>query len=157
MTPPPTLRTRRGPLSPRPARRRALWRFPERTGDSREAPDTGAVSVELVIATPLLITMLLVVIQYALWAHASHIAATAARRGADAARAYGATPTAGSDAAQITLDQLGDTVLTATHVQLDARPETVTITVTGTAVSLLPGISLPVTGHATGTVERFTP
>ncbi|WP_157904333.1 hypothetical protein [Parafrankia soli] len=37
------------------------------------------------------------------------------------------------------------------------RPETVTITVTGTAVSLLPGVSLPVTGHATETVERFTP
>ncbi|OHV23986.1 hypothetical protein BBK14_23690 [Parafrankia soli] len=121
MTPPPTLHTWPGPLSPRSARRRALGRSPERTSDSREAPDTGAVSVELVIATPLLITMLLVVVQYALWAHASHIAATAARRGADAARVYGATPTAGSDAAQITLDQLGDTVLTATHIRLDAR------------------------------------
>ncbi|WP_018504999.1 TadE family protein [Parafrankia discariae] len=131
-------------------------RGPQNLARRRESRDGGAVSVELVIATPLLITMLLVVIQYALWAHASHVAATAARRGADAARAYGATPTAGPDAAQIILDQLGDTVLTDTHIQLDTRPETITITITGTAISLLPGISLPVTGHATGTRERFT-
>ncbi|WP_018640271.1 TadE/TadG family type IV pilus assembly protein [Parafrankia elaeagni] len=147
----PSHRRRAG--SPVPAQAHPQVRRPTR----RSSRDAGAVSVELVIATPLLMTMLLLVVQYALWAHASHIAATAARRGADAARAYGAPPTAGPDSAQITLDQLGDRVLTGTHIQLDAHPDTVTLTITGSAISLLPGFSLPVTGHATGAVERLAP
>ncbi|MBE3204734.1 TadE family protein [Parafrankia irregularis] len=150
-----------GPLPRRLARRRARQAAPPAPGRGgaagRGSRDAGAASVELVIATPLLITMLLVVIQFALWAHASHVAASAARGGADAARVYGAAPTAGDDAARLILAQLGGTVLTGTGVQLDRRPETVTVTVTGNAVSLLPGISLPVTGHATGTLERPTP
>jgi Flp pilus assembly protein TadG len=43
--------------------------------------DRGAVSVELVLATPLLLLMLLAIVQFALWSHATHIAQAAASQG----------------------------------------------------------------------------
>src|SRR4051794_21902947 len=53
--------------------------------------DRGAVTVELVIATPLLLLMLLAIVQFALWSHATHIAQAAASQGLAAARVQNGT------------------------------------------------------------------
>src|SRR5579875_525372 len=73
--------------------------------------ERGAVSAELVIATPLLLLLIMAVIQFALWEHAEHIAAAVAQQGVSVARLQGETAGAGQNQAQSVLDQLGPTVL----------------------------------------------
>ncbi len=81
--------------------------------------DRGSVSVELVIATPLLLFMLLAIIQFALWSHATHIAQAAASQGLAAARAQDGTAAAGAAGALQMLDQLDSGPLTGASVTAD--------------------------------------
>src|SRR5829696_7992721 len=57
-----------------------------RTGPGLTASDRGSVSAELVIAMPLLMLLILLIAQFALWAHATHIAQASAAQGLAAAR-----------------------------------------------------------------------
>jgi Flp pilus assembly protein TadG len=72
----------------------------------------GAVSAELVIATPLLLLLIMGVIQFALWEHAEHIATAVAQQGVAVGRLQDQTAAAGQQEAQSVLDQLGPSVLT---------------------------------------------
>lgn len=119
--------------------------------------DRGSVSVELVIATPLLLLMLLAIVQFALWSHATHIAQAAASQGLAAARAQDGTVAAGSASAQQMLDQLGHGPLTNTSVEVERGAETTSVRVVGDASALIPFVRLPVHAEAAGAVERFVP
>lgn len=117
--------------------------------------DRGAVSTELVIATPLLMLLLLVIVQVALWSHATHIAQAAASQGLATARVQDGTAAAGVTSAQHLLDQLADGPLTNPTVNADRTPTTASVHIRGTATSLLPFLTLPVTADAAGPVERW--
>ena len=123
------------------------------------APDKerGAVTAELVVATPLLLLLVLGVIQFALWAHAEHVVTAAAQEGARAARLQGGTAAAGQTEAQTFLAQLGGHVVREPSViaQRDAR--VVRVEVEGTAEAVIPFLRLPVRAVSTGPVEAFTP
>jgi hypothetical protein len=121
------------------------------------AGDRGSVSAELVIATPLLLLMLLVIVQFALWSHATHIAQAAASQGLAAARAQAGTAAAGSASAQQMLDQLARGPLTGTSISADRTATSASIRISGTATSVIPFLSLPVHAEAVGPVERFVP
>lgn len=124
---------------------------PER---KREEEERGSVSVELVVATPLMLLLVMLVVQFALWAHATHVAQAAANAGVQATRAYTSTARAGHDNAMTILDQLAGTVLTGTHVDARLDATTATVTVTGQAVAVLPGLHLPVRASVTAPRER---
>ncbi|WP_228769809.1 TadE/TadG family type IV pilus assembly protein [Actinokineospora alba] len=119
--------------------------------------ERGAVSAELVVATPLLLLMLLAIVQLALWSHATHIAQAAASQGLAVARAQSGTAAAGSASAQQMLDQLARGPLTGAAVATDRTTTTVSIRITGTATSVIPFLSLPVHAEAVGPVERWVP
>ena len=119
--------------------------------------DRGSVSVELVIATPLLLWMLLAIVQFALWSHATHIAQAAASQGLAAARVQGATTAAGNAGAQRMLDQLGQGPLTDTSVTSGRTADSASVVVTGVASSVIPFLRLPVHAEALGPLERFVP
>lgn len=119
--------------------------------------ERGAVSVELVIATPLLLFLLLAIVQFALWSHATHIAQAAASQGLADARAQGGTAAAGTASAQELLDQLGRGPLSDTHVTTTRGAEIASVRITGTATSVIPLLDLPVHAEASGPVERFVP
>lgn len=136
--------------------------MPPRPGAARRlrralAGDRGSVSAELVIATPLLLLMLLVIVQFALWSHATHIAQAAASQGLAAARAQGGTAAAGSASAQQMLDQLARGPLTGPSVNADRAATSASIRISGTATSVIPFLHLPVHAEAVGPVERFVP
>jgi Flp pilus assembly protein TadG len=114
--------------------------------------DRGSVSVELVVATPLMLLLIMMVGQFAMWAHATHIAQAAANSGVQSARAYTSTADAGRTQATSVLDQLAGTVLTDAHVEARRDATTATVTVTGDAVAVLPGLNLPV--HVSVTAPR---
>lgn len=119
--------------------------------------DRGAVSAELVIATPLLLLILLAIVQFALWSHATHIAQAAAAQGLAVARAQHGTAAAGTASAQQLLDQLAQGPLTGTNVVAERGAESASVRVSGTATSVFPFLSLPVHAEAAGPVERFVP
>jgi Flp pilus assembly protein TadG len=119
--------------------------------------DRGSVSAELVIATPLLLFMVMAIVQFALWSHATHIAQAAAAQGLATARVQDATAAQGDAAVRHLLDQLGHGPLTHARIDATRNGDAVTIRVTGDTTAVIPLLHLPVHAEATGPVERFIP
>ena len=132
-----------------PARRRVVGRILGR--DER-----GAVSAELVIATPLLLLLIMGVIQFALWEHAEHVAAAVAQQGVAVGRLQGESAQAGEQQAQTVLDQLGSSVLTGAKVAATRTNLATTVTVTGHAESIVGLFTLPVRATASGPTETYS-
>ncbi|SDN05862.1 TadE family protein [Allokutzneria albata] len=118
--------------------------------------ENGSATVELVIAAPLVMLMVTLAFQIAVWAHATHIARAAATTGLAAARVVDATASHGEAAAQRVLDQLGAGPLRASRVALTRGQREVVVRVSGTATNILPGLRLPVRAEAAGPVQRLT-
>ena len=118
--------------------------------------ERGAVSAELVIATPLLLLLIMGVIQFALWEHAEHIATAVAQQGVAVGRLQDESAAAGQQQAQTVLDQLGPSVLTGTTITATRTEQMTTVTVTGRAESIIGLFSLPVKAIAAGGTENYT-
>lgn len=116
----------------------------------------GAVSAELVIATPLLLLLIMGVIQFALWQHATHVAGAVAQQGLAVGRLQGETAAAGQSEAQSVLDQLGSGVLVDSNITATRTGTTTTVVVTGHAESVVGLFSLPVKATATGPTEIYS-
>jgi hypothetical protein len=101
--------------------------------------------------------MLMLIVQFALWSHAAHVAQAAATEGLAAARSRSGTDIEGVRAAGRMLDQLAGGPLVAPSVQATRDATTATVTVSGTVTSVVPLVVLPVRAHVAGPVERFTP
>lgn len=106
---------------------------------------------------PLLFTIVLLLAQVTIWAHASHIAQATAARALAAARADGGTIAAGQAQAQATLDQLGRASLTSPQVMVTRDAQTATVHVHGTAAGVIPGLRLGIDADAAGPVEQRRP
>jgi Flp pilus assembly protein TadG len=117
--------------------------------------ERGAGTVELVLATPLLMLLLMGIVQFAVWSHASHVAQAAAAQGLAAARVTDGTPADGHTAATEFLAQLADGPLQDGTVDVTRDPATVTVRISGTAAQVVPFLQLPVHAEAAGPVERF--
>ena len=78
--------------------------------------ERGSATAELVIATPLLLLLILGIVQFALWEHATHVAQAVAEQGLSAGRVQGGTDQAASAEAQRMLGQLGSGVLVHPNV-----------------------------------------
>ena len=124
--------------------RECRQRCGRRLGRARAHDERGAVSAELVIATPLLLLLVMGVIQFALWQHAEHIASAVAQQGVSVGRLQGETAAAGKNEAQSVLNQLGSTVLVDSNIAATRTAATTTVTVTGHAESILGIFSLPI-------------
>lgn len=119
--------------------------------------DCGAATTELVIATPLLLLLILLVAQFAMWQHAVHVADAAAQEGAKAARLEGGTPADGAARAREFLTQLSPTILVHPQVAARRTADTVRVEVSGQAVMVVPGMRLPVRAASQGVREFFRP
>lgn len=131
---------------PHPGRRRDVLRG-----------EDGSVSLELTVATPLLLFALLAIVQFALWSHATHIAQAAASQGLAAARVEGGGTSQGNAAARHMLDQLGTGPLVGGHVDVQRGADSASVRITGTAAAVIPFLHLPVHAEAAGPVERWLP
>jgi Flp pilus assembly protein TadG len=145
---------RQGSTAPtrRPRRRRLhLLRRPSSWGDER-----GSVSAELVVATPLLLLLIMSVVQFAIWEHATHVADAVAQQGLAVGRLQGGTAAAGKAEAQNVLNQLGSGVLVSPDITATKTAATTTLVVTGRAESIVGLFSLPVKATAVGPSEAYT-
>lgn len=129
-----------------------------RPGRLRGHREGGSVSLEIAVLVPAVLVAVFGLVQGALVIHARHIALAAASEGLAADVVRGAVDGAGRRAATgFVAAAGGDDVLRQVRVEVDRSPDTASVTVTGRALSLLPGVSgWTVHQTASGPVERFT-
>lgn len=133
-------------LAGRGGRRWAPWR---RNGDR------GAEPVEFAIVASVMIIVTFVVIQVGLVYYARSIALGAATHGVSVGRAFNASDTAAGNAAENFLDQAGDG-LEGRNVTVDQDADEIEVIITGTAISVVPGMTFSVRQSARGSIEQPT-
>lgn len=117
--------------------------------------ERGSVTVEMVVLMPVLLATLFGGIQVGMVFHARHIAIAAAQEGARTAAVYQASlPDGIGTATTAATDWAGQTLI-GIKVTGQRTATRVSITVQGSAISLLPGVSWPVEQTATLPVERL--
>ncbi|MAO81812.1 MAG: hypothetical protein CMH82_14365 [Nocardioides sp.] len=124
---------------------------------SRRRDEHGSVSIQLVILLPALFAVMFLGMQAALFYHARTVAIAAAQEGARAASAETGTRSDGVAAADAFVsDAGGDDVLSAVSVTADRTATTVTVTVTGHSLSVIPGWTPRIEQSASLPTERIT-
>jgi Flp pilus assembly protein TadG len=125
---------------------------------TRARSDRGEESIQMAIVFPVVILLTITVVQASMWYYARNVALTAAREGVAAGRAYQASAGDGAARARDVLDRIADDSLRNPGVSTAGSSGTqVQVTVTGSAPSMLPGLSgLSVSQSASGARERWT-
>jgi Flp pilus assembly protein TadG len=109
------------------------------------------------IIAPVIFLLLFTALQGALWYQGTNVAQNAAVAAYNDARAYESTTGAGQASARQVLDQAGG-FLQHSNVTVNRSADTVTVDVTGQAVSMIPGVQMPAVHRTiTGPVERWVP
>lgn len=109
--------------------------------------------VQLTLLFPLAFSVLLLTLQ---WALATWASATALAAAQDAARAAAAHQASGTTAHQIGMDAADNGSLTDVGVAVDQGPVQTKVTVTGRAVSVIPGWDPVITETSRRPTERLT-
>ena len=124
--------------------------------------DRGASAVELAVVAPALLLLIFFSIQAALWEYGRSVAEQSAREavsrlrvivvGADVPSALAAAQVEAENYARsVGRESVLDPVATATLT----GPARVRVSVSGRAISLVPGVTLTVHGAAEGDIEQF--
>ncbi len=103
-----------------------------------------------------MVTMLTVIVQFALYFHLRAVAQTAAREGLDHVRVVDGSTADGITTANEFLDQAGRS-LEGREVTAERGSATSSLRVAGTVVSVVPGLSLRVEVTVDAPTERVTP
>ena len=128
---------------------------PPRTGDGGTG-DRGSVSVEVVVLMPLLLLIVFLGVQGAVYYYARSLAIAAAQEGARAAALPNSTLTDGKSAAAAFLAGTAGNTLHALTITGTRTATTATITVHGSSLTLIPGWTPTLTQTASLPVERIT-
>jgi hypothetical protein len=108
-----------------------------------------------VLVIPVVMLLLVVVIQFALWAHAAQVAQLAAVVGDRAARSDNGSSGQGLVEANAVLSRHGSDVQGGSAVVSTTADDQVRVTVSGSALSIMPGLSLRVSATQVGPVQEF--
>ncbi|MDX6432789.1 MAG: hypothetical protein QOE54_5155 [Streptosporangiaceae bacterium] len=124
-----------------------------------QSEDSGASSIEWALLTPILITVILFVVQYAMIYHAHHVALAAAQSGARVARTDRSSTWQAKAESQATdsLAQVGPGLLTGVQAAASGDQNDRYVEVTGQAVAIVPLLSFKVRERAGGPRECFRP
>lgn len=123
--------------------------------DRRSRREEGSAATEAVLVTPALLVLVMLVIQFGLWYHAQHVVRAAAEEGVRAARAEQSSSETGERTVESFLAQAGPRIVVEPVVVVQRTADEVTVAVSGRAVSVVPGLSLPLDATAVSPVERF--
>ncbi len=117
--------------------------------------ERGSATTEAVLVTPVLLFLVMLIVQFGLWYHAQHVVRAAAQEGVRAARAEGGTDDAGAERAEAFLASAGPRIVIVGDLSAGRGAEVASVSISGEAVSVVPGFHLPVKATATSPVERF--
>jgi Flp pilus assembly protein TadG len=118
--------------------------------------EKGSATTELVLATPLLLVLMLLAVQFAVWMHATHIAQASAAQALSVARGTAGSAEAGQGQAETVLGQVAQGMLLDPAVEVTQTNQQVLVRIRGTASSVIPWMHLPVDVTAAGPTERWT-
>ena len=127
-----------------------------RTRRSATRGERGSSSIEMVIALPIVLTVLFLAVQAGTWFHARSIALASAQSGARTSAMLNSSLEAGLSNARSFAADVGGTTLTGVTVTGDRTATSTTVTVTGHSVRLVPFMDVTVSQSATLPVERYT-
>ena len=127
-----------------------------RSNSWRMRGERGSSSVEMVIALPIVLTVLFLAVQAGTWFHARSIALASAQSGARTSAMLNSSLEAGLSSARSFAADVGGTTLTGVTVTGDRTATSTTVTVTGHSVRLVPFMDVTVSQSATLPVERYT-
>jgi len=117
--------------------------------------DSGSSLVELVLLVPVIMVLLLLAVQCALWAHAAQVVQLAASEGDRAARSLGGGPGTGTSVAESVTGAPGSDVTHAT-VSVTLLPgDAERMAVSGHALAIISGLSFPVSAAVSGPLQEF--
>ncbi|TXK36033.1 TadE/TadG family type IV pilus assembly protein [Nonomuraea sp. C10] len=127
--------------------------------------DGGASVIELALLMPVVLAVVLLIVQVALWFHGRQVAEAAAREGARVARAAPTDSDGWEEQARAqardVVAAIGPRLLSGAEITTAERePDERHVTVTGSAVQvipLLPELAFTITATAGGPVECFRP
>ena len=125
-------------------------------GHARHRRDAGSVSVEHAIVLPAFMTLLMVIVQAAVYFHAEHIAAAAAAEATATAGVDGGSGEDGRTEANRILSATASGFLLHPTVEVTRVQTLATVRVSGRVVSLLPFVHLTASSVAHGPVEQLT-
>ncbi|GAA0330798.1 TadE/TadG family type IV pilus assembly protein [Actinoallomurus spadix] len=130
-----------------------------RTTREGAAADEGASTLELALLTPILLMVILLVVQFAMVYHARHVALAAAQSGARVARESGAADWKGEaeTKAREYVRRIGPELLTGVTPQAGGDQKTRWVTVTGSAVRVVPFLTFHVSQRSGGPIECYRP
>jgi len=117
--------------------------------------DEGSSVVEAVIVMPVLMLVLLVIVQFCLWMHATQVVQLAASEGDRVARSYGGGPAAGTASALTVIHGPGSDVTGSSVTVAVLAGDSEVLRVTGQATSIVPGLSFSVSASANGPIQQF--
>ena len=133
-----------------------------RLGSSKRRPlllrwgDRGSSTPELVVILPLLLLLITLSMQFALWALASHALSDSVARGGAALRAHGGTSTAARTVVMRELQGLANGLVLRPTVSVQSLPDGVDSLSTSCALpSLLPGVRFTVSAQSVGPDQQF--
>jgi Flp pilus assembly protein TadG len=125
----------------------------------RQSLDRGSVSIQMVALMPVLFLILFTGLQASLYYYAATVAGAAAQEGARAAAAYTGSGTgnlaAGTAVAESALAQ-SHGALTAFTATASGSVTGATVSITGQALSVIPGMTLTVSRAASWPWERLS-
>ena len=122
----------------------------------RVRSERGAASIaETVLVAPALLLALMMIVQFGLFFHARNVAETAAQEGVAEARAFDGSAATAETTTYEFLNELGPKMFTGRTVAVKRDQATASVTVTGTVISLVPGLKLEVQESAAGPVEKY--
>ena len=122
-------------------------------GARRTRNERGALSIEFLLVISALMLVFMLMLQYAVKAHAHRVAEAAAEEALAAASAYDGTVASGEHAGNDALTDLGS--LSNTTVAVTRNGATASATIAGDVEQLIPFVPVHVTVHLEGPIERF--
>lgn len=120
----------------------------------RRRSERGAIGIEFMLIISMLVVVFLVMLQYAVRAHAHRIVTAAAEEGLAAAAAYDGSAEEGRRTAQRYVNDLGPGVENAV-VTASRSADTARVTVTCEVEEFVPFLTVEVSAEVEGPVERF--
>ena len=117
--------------------------------------ERGDAAVEVVLAVPVLLFLIMLVIQMGLCFHGDQLVEAAAQEGVQAGRVPTGSSTSAERRAHDFLDRLSPSVAASAHVWAARASEVTRVEVTSRVQQVLPGLDLTVSGSAEAPTERF--
>jgi Flp pilus assembly protein TadG len=115
----------------------------------------GSATVELVLAVPVLLLLIMLVVQMGLYWHANHVAQAAAQEGVRAARVVDGSAGAGRERARAFIASAAPTLLHGVDITATRDGQTADVRVRATVEAVVPGLSLAVDVESRSPTEQF--